>query len=241
MERLHTHVARLTKSLSTHADALDTLKDQSAPRNDVDHLRAQMGNHQDQIDILRQSIEALSREVDEVRQLVEGLLAQRNLSPPALRQSQSLPHRSEGLANQLAEERAQLRQSGKPMSAPTNAGSYLRMPAPIRPASAPVFESEQPRPKHNQIYQRPIPVATDGLDKELQRAEAILRSVPDVHDRYTCRVCKSRLDVPADTRQPKANTYQEPDQAGDVSMLPPQTTIARALRELEEDFASHKR
>jgi hypothetical protein len=110
-----------------------------------------------------------------------------------------------------------------------------------RPASAPIPSYSRPAPYHAETarpaYTEPLSRATHippqpalnsyrrTMDPELLRAEEILRSLPKSHDACTCKIC-----------QHETPTWRE---AGNES-LPPQAMLSRALRELEEDFASHK-
>lgn len=146
-------------------------------------------------------------------------------------------------------------------SRPSYSGQHSDpLPAPkARPLFRPIVEDERPRTA-------PLPEAHEdrrGLwrhlgregetDPDLQRAEAILRSVPTEHDDATCRICQHRNQHSSPARTKSASPKLSPRQRwsedddegfaeGDESTdsLPPQTYLARALRDLEEDFASHK-
>lgn len=234
VERLHAHVARLTKSLNTHSHALEDLKSDMAPQSEVDLLRRQMSSYDDQVAVLRSSIATLSREVAEVRQLVEGLASEKPRTFHTLQSHDVAPRAS---VRSVKSEGAQPRQ--RPLSA------YYEH----RPASAP--------PQQRNYGKEQM------VDPELQRAEAILRSMPPPSQPTdaSCSMCqhqpkhrhapgsrsyeypKSKMQrpSPADLR---ADMYGEDEgfveYGADEAALPPQALLSRALRELENDFATHK-
>lgn len=129
---------------------------------------------------------------------------------------------------------------------------------PQRASSAPLSQAYQaeyrvPRTFSNPLPDRPATQGTDPVQRELllDRAERILSSVPprvDAHIPTTCDVCRRQLSGgaaghsennwnnlgPDDSHPGRSTTRQQYE-------LPMQTVVTRALRDLEEDFAVHKR
>jgi hypothetical protein len=91
-----------------------------------------------------------------------------------------------------------------------------------RPSSAPSHRSKRDEP-------------------DLKRAEQLLRSLPNMgrHEGGTCAYCRRRR---ARQREEERDRMAEDEGYGgeEDDVLPPQTVIARALHELEDDFAQHK-
>lgn len=235
VERLHAHVARLTKSLGTHSKALEELKDDAAPRSEIDAMRQQMSSYEGQVNDLRTSINSLSNEIAEVRHLVEGLVSGRS---DAVAQQQQQPQDTWPQTHGYKSFKSEPARLGPQKSARTLA-SYLDP----RPASAPPY-----------AHQRCAPRDSQALDPELQRAEAILRSMPSQtpHEHLDCSTCQHQPrhgHVSAQGRQRampgRRNAPIEEDEGfaeyDDDSILPPQALLSRQLHELESDFASHKK
>lgn len=129
---------------------------------------------------------------------------------------------------------------------------------PQRASSAPLTQAYQAEYRVPRTFSNPLPdrPATQGIDPVLReplldRAERILSSVPprvDAHIPTTCDACRRQLSGSAagqsgnnwnnfgpDDSHPGRNTTRQQHE------LPMQTVVTRALRDLEEDFAVHKR
>lgn len=266
VERLHAHVARLTKSLNTHGDALEELKEGTSSRPDLDVLRRQMHSYDDQVSTLRSSVEALSHEINEVRMLVEGLVQKQQTPlghppstgaaaaaaaaemPRSFKQQRSDPELQ-------STHTASLRPSGLHPGATHSGHPYER------PVSAPPMDTHHHYQQQPQLRPRREPAANDP---ELQRAEAILRSMPGQHqDDMYCSTCHHvpRHRYPAPSAGPSSRealwshnsmprrraAAAVPEDEGfaeyveDDTTLPPQTLLSRALRELEVDFSTHRK
>lgn len=258
VERLHAHVARLTKSLNTHGDALGELKEGTSSRDDLNVLRRQMHSYDDQVSTLRSSVEALSHEINEVRMLVEGLVQKQQTPLP--QSSTVAPEMPRSFKQQRSDPELQSTHTAslRPNSLhPAVAAAHTGYPY-ERPVSAPPMDT------HHHHQQQPRPRREPATnDPELQRAEAILRSMPGQHqgDLY-CSTCHhvprhrypappagtSRDGLCSHTGMPRrraAATVPEDEgfveYAEDDSALPPQALLSRALRELEVDFSTHRK
>jgi TATA-binding protein-associated factor Taf7 len=88
--------------------------------------------------------------------------------------------------------------------------------------------------------------STKRDEPDLRRAEQLLKTLPKGrHEGGTCAYCRRRR---ARERAREREEEEEDEDEGygegeddDEEVLPPQTVLARALRELEDDFAQHKR
>ena len=183
----------------------------------IDELRAR-ARHGDvgEVATVQRAIETLTGEVDEVRKLTESLLAER---------------RADALRQVDARERA--RQASEATRSPPR--SPVPEQAPRRPAA-------QPSPRNE-----------SALERELRRAEEILSSVPREHHPDTCALCRDQRRTSEAMPDPPVRTRSAPPRSDPAatrlsssfihrapSPLPQQAVLARILRDLEDDFASHK-
>lgn len=198
----------------------------------------------EQVSVLRSSIETLSLEVSEVRQLVEGLMSQRPgpNTVPRPHSAASAPAATTARSHFSEPAQSWQRSLANSYSAP-------------RPTSAP---PPQRQVQHSEPTRKSRPT-----DPELERAEAILRSMPPAMPPQpvdaSCSMCQHE---PRHRHQTGDRAYTAPQTrfrhshagppaheedegfaeygADDSGVLPPQTLLSRALRELESDFESHK-
>lgn len=123
-----------------------------------------------------------------------------------------------------------------------------------RAYSAPLPQAHAPAPNVAYRVQRPSarPTFAEHNEPLLDRAERILANLPPRvgdHASTTCEVCKRREEADQRVEQQafeSSHHYPRQRQASkqqpkERDELPMQTVISRALRELEDDFAVHKR
>jgi hypothetical protein len=120
-------------------------------------------------------------------------------------------------------------------------------PPPHRKPSPPIPVAPRPRPAAATV-EEPIhrPSSTPSRrskrdEPDLRRAEQLLRSLPNKgrHEGGTCAYCRRRRARQEEEEQ-EGMAEDEGYGGEEEDVLPPQTVLARALRELEDDFAQHK-
>jgi hypothetical protein len=114
--------------------------------------------------------------------------------------------------------------------------------------------SSTPRPDHQQSpdegRQRPRPSRNKPHNSSFpqirgDRLERLFFAAPE-HDRERCRACHRRKKAKGDGREEELRVDAEwlrqrfATRHGDEERLPPQTVLARVLRELEDDFTHYK-
>lgn len=239
-------VAEVKKVLE---EVLDSLRQQSVPAQhprDQELLRPQPQQHthvrQESLrDRIRPSSPSTSsRRTAAAKQRLEGLAAR---SPPR-------QHLHAQIGRHHSEPPYYLNAPGQAgLQAPSmQRGSYREAGHEIRASSAP------PPVSANIAYrvQRPTQARTFGEHTEplLDRAERILAGLPpsfESHSSTSCEVCKRReaeehhqAEHREEHRYPRQ--YAQPShRTKEKEGLPMQTVISRALRDLEDDFAAHKR
>lgn len=132
----------------------------------------------------------------------------------------------------------------------------LRESPPQRSSSAPLVQAHPaeyrvPRTTSNPLPSRAKETVTAVREPLLDRAERILSSLPprlEAHAPTTCDTCRRHFEG---LQKPDTAAYQASGSLDDShpgrhihmhdSELPMQTVVTRALRDLEEDFAVHKR
>lgn len=127
---------------------------------------------------------------------------------------------------------------------------------PMRSSSAPVAQSYNADFRVPRTTSNPLPAPTThtgGHSREplLDRAERILSSLPprsSAHAPATCDTCRRHSDSTGDNRASSSAVRASFDDshagrrtAPTEADLPMQTVVTRALRDLEEDFAVHRR
>lgn len=132
----------------------------------------------------------------------------------------------------------------------------IRLSPPMRSTSAPVPQAYNAEFRVPRNTSNPLPVPTmhasaHNREPLLDRAERILSSLPprsSAHAPATCDTCRRQLDGSPVNRSSTflSRASFDDSHAGRKTALmeqelPMQTVVTRALRDLEEDFAVHRR